>query len=159
MQKKGFNLISGLTAETMINIEERDLLLTTTPEWDQICAEIVQNGKVVIQRDETGRTWVGGFSKDVISSVKRLNSFLKENAAEELTEELHCSSKNARTYLRKYLEDDLTAIQKRMNKFDVKILNGQDARTFATLGRQEGLTHARQTLNTLAHETVTKEMN
>lgn len=155
---KAFSLISSLTAEMMVNIEDRDLLLTTTPEWNQVCAEIVQNGKVVIQRDDTGKIWVGGFSKDVISSVKRLNSFLKENAAEELTEELSCSSKDARTYLRKCREDDLTAIQKKLDTFDVKILDGQDARTLVISGRQEGLALARKALNTLVHEIVTKEM-
>lgn len=155
---KAFNLISSLTAEIMVNIEDRDLLLTTTPEWNQICAEIVQKGKVVIQRDDTGKMWVGGFSKDVISSVKRLNSFLKENAAEELTEELSCSSKDARTYLRKCREDDLTAIQKKLDTFDVKILDGQDARTLVISGHQEGLALARQALNTLVHGIVTKEM-
>ena len=155
---KASNLISSLTAETMVNIENRDLLLTTTPDWNQVCAEIVENGRVLIQRDDTGKIRVGGFSKDVISSVKRLNSFLKENAAAELTEELPCSSKDARTYLRKCREDDLTAIQKRLDKFGVKILDGQDARTFVISGRQEGLAHARQTLNKLVHEIVTKEM-
>ena len=155
---KAFNIISSLTAEMMVNIEDRDLLLTTTPEWNQICAEIVQNGKVVIQRDDTGKMWVGGFSKDVISSVKRLNSFLKENAAEELTEELSCSSKDARTYLRKCREDDLTAIQKKLDTFDVKILDGQDARTLVISGHQKGLALARQALNTLVHGIVTKEM-
>ena len=156
---KAFNLISSLTAERMVNIMgERNLPLTTTPEWDHICAEIVQNGKVVIQRDETGRTWVGGFSKDVVSSVKRLNSFLEENAAEELTEEVLCPSKDARMYLRKYREDDLTAIQKRLDKFNVKILDGEDTKKFVISGRQEGLALAGRTLNTLVHGIMTKEM-
>ena len=144
---KAANLISSLTAETMVKIEERDLLLTTTPEWNQICAEIVQNGKVVIQRDDTGRSWVGGFSKDVISSVKRLNSFLKENAAEELTEELPCPSKDARTYSRKYREDDLTAEQKRRT-LDTPVpgmvtkemkLKQPGLRTFFSSGRADDL--------------------
>ena len=156
---KASNLISSLTAERMVNIlEKRNLLLTTTPEWNQICAEIVQNGKVVIQRDETGRMWVSGFSKDVVSSVKRLNSFLEENAAEELTEEFLCPSKDARVYLRKYRDDDLTAIQKRLDRFDVKILDGEHAMKFVISGRQEGLALARRTLNTLLDGVVTKEM-
>ena len=156
--KKASNLINSLTTETMVKIEERDIYLTTTPEWDQICAEIVQNGKVLIQRDETGRTWLSGFSKDVASSVKRLDYFLEENAAEELTEDFLCPSKDARMYLRKYREDDLTAIQRRLDKFDVKILDGGDAKTFVMSGGEEGLTLARQTLNTLVHSIVTKEM-
>lgn len=155
---KASNLISSLTAEKMVTIEERDLLLTVTPEWDQICTEIVQKGKVVIQRDDTGRLWVGGFSKDVISSVKRLNSFLEENAAEVLTEELNCPSKDARTYLRKCREGDLLAIPKRLEKFDVKILDGDDAERFVISGHQEGLALTRRTLNTLVEGTVTKEM-
>ena len=156
---KAFNLISSLTAERMVNIMgEKKLLLTTTPEWDHICAEIVQNGKVVIQRDETGRTWVGGFSKDVVSSVKRLNSFFEENAAEELREEFLRPSNDARMYLRKYRESDLIAIQKRLDKFDVKILDGEDTKKFVISGRPEGLALARRTLNTLVHSIMTKEM-
>lgn len=155
---KASNLISSLTAETQVKMEKKDLLLTTTPGWDQICAEIVQNGKVVIQRDETGKTWVAGLSKDVISSVKRLNSFLTENATEAMTEELPCPSKDARMYLRKYREDDLTAIQKRLEKFDVKILDGEDAEGFVISGHEEGLALARQMLNVLVHGRVTKEM-
>lgn len=156
--KKASNLISSLTAETMVEIEERDLLLTTTPEWNQICDEIVQNGKVAIRRDDTGKMSVGGFSRDVITSVKRLNSFLKDNAAEELTEELPCPSKDARTYIRKCRKDDLTAIEKRLDKFDVKILDGADAKKFVISGHQGGLALARQTVNTLVHRIVTKEM-
>ena len=157
---KALNLISSLTAERMVNtLGERNMLLTTTPEWDQICAEIVQNGKVVIQRDETGRTWVSGFLTDVLSSMKRLNSFLEENAAEELTEEFLCPSKDARMYLRKYRENYLTAIQKRLHEFNVKILDGEDAKKFVISGRQEGLAIAGRTLNTLVHHgIVTKEM-
>ena len=155
---KASNLISSLTAEKMVTIEERDLLSTITPEWDQICAEIVQKGKVVIQRDDIGGLWVGGFSKDVISSVKRLNSFLKVNAAEVLTEELNCPSKDARTYLRKCREGDLLAIQKRLEKFDVKILDGDDPKRFLISGQQEGLALTRRTLNTLVNGTATKEV-
>ena len=152
------NLISSLTAETIVKIEDRDLRSTTTPEWNQICDEVVQNGKVAIQRDDTGKMWVGGFSKDVISAVKRLNSFLKENASEELIEELPCPSKDARAYLRTCREDDLTTVQTRLEKFDVKILDGEDAKKFVISGHQEGLALARQTLNTLVHGIVTKEM-
>jgi len=152
------NLISSLTAETIVKIEGRDLLSTTTSEWNQICDEVVQNGKVAIQRDGTGKMWVGGFSKDVISAVKRLNSFLKENASEELIEELPCPSKDARAYLRTCREDDLTTVQTRLEKFDVKILDGEDAKKFVISGHQEGLALARQTLNTLVHGIVTKEM-
>ena len=152
------NLISSLTAETIVKIEERDLLSTTTPVWNQICDEVVQNGKVAIQRDDTGKMWVGGFSKDVISAVKQLNSFLKKNASEELIEELPCPSKDARAYLRKCREDDLTTVQTRLEKFDVKILDGEDAKKFVISGHQEGLALARQTLNTLVRGIVTKEM-
>ena len=156
---KAFDLISSLTAEAMVNMmEERNLPLTTTPEWDQTCAEIDQNGKVVTQRYETGRTRVGDFSKDVVSSVKRLNSFLEENTAEELTEEVLCPSKDARVYLRKYRENDLTAIQKGLEKFDVKILDGKDAKKFVILGRQEGLALARRRLTTLVHSIMTREL-
>ena len=94
----------------------------------------------------------------LVRGLKRLNSFLEENAAEDMTEEFLCPSEDARIYLRKYRENDLTAMQTRLEKFNVKILDGKDAKTFVISGRQEGLAHARQTLNTLVHDIVTKEM-
>ena len=154
---KAFDLVSSLTAETIVKVEERDLVLTTTPEWDQICVEIMNDGQVVIRRDETGRTWVAGFSKDVITSVKRLNAFLKENASEALTEEFTCPSKDARIYLRKYREEDLKDLEKRLETFEVKIIDGEDEYKFVISGQEEGLKLTRRMLNTLIHGIMTKE--
>lgn len=155
---KASDLISSLTTETAVKIEERHLVLTTTPEWEQICGEIIKDGNVVIQRDETGRTWVAGFSKDVISCVKRLNSFLKENASEALTEEYTCPSKDARIYLRKYREKDLIAVEKKLETFDIKILDGEDAKKFVITGQKEGLSLARRMLDALIRGMLTKDI-
>ena len=70
--EKAYNLIGRFTAETVLKIEDQDLVLTTTPEWDQICDEIVKDGTVAIQRDKTGRTCLGGHSRDVELSVQTL---------------------------------------------------------------------------------------
>ena len=78
--EKAYKLIKRFTAETVLKIEDQDLVLTTTPEWDQICDEIVKDGTVAIRRDETGRTWLGGLSRYVEFSVKKLQLFIKERA-------------------------------------------------------------------------------
>ena len=156
--KKASDLINRLTAETVLKIDKQDVGLTTTPEWDQISDEVMKDGTVVIRRDETGRTWVAGLSRDVASSVKKLTLFLKENAVKISTKKFSCPTKDIKRYLREYGENDLINIEKRLDKYDVKILDGRDGDSFVISGQEEGLNHARLTLDLLIQGLVTKKL-
>ena len=153
--EKAYNLIKRFTAEAVLKIEDQDLVLTTTPEWNQACDEIEKDGTVAIRRDETGRTWLGGLSRDVEFSIKKLQLFIRKRAVKISRKNFLCPSKQIKRYLREHCKSDFIAIQ---TKYDITILDGQDGDKFIISGRDDGLNPASHMLDRLIEGFVTKKL-
>ena len=143
---KAASLVSKLTLEEKVLVDDRSKHLLKTPEWRQLCNAL--NIEVIhVYRNNRSDTFIAGFREDVMESMKEVNNYLENNCIR--TERFTCPSKLVRRYLNELRKEDLRSIETQLVDFEVKIQNGKGDDDFAISGNKEGLESARKNLDAL----------
>ena len=140
------SLVSKLTSQEKIRVDEKSQHLLKTSDWRQLCDELNTGEVVSVYQHNWSDTFVAGFREDVTEGVKKLNDFLENNCI--CKELFSCPSKLIRRYLLECRQDDLRLIETQLASFEVKVENGKGEESFVISGNKEGLKRAREELNT-----------
>ena len=144
---KAASLVSKLTLEEKVRVDDRSKHLMKTPEWRQLCDALNTEEVIHVYRNNWGDTFVAGFREDVMEAMKEMNTYLENNCIR--TEQFTCPSKLVRRYVNELRQEDLRSIETQLVDFEVKIQNGKGDDDFAISGNKEGLESARKRLDAL----------
>ena len=136
--------ISQIATEEKLHVDEDSVALKSTPEWSELCKTIIAETGVLIQNDDLGDISVIGFTEDVRTSIKKLQLFLEKNSIRK--EPVICPLEDIKQYIKENKEEDLRSIERKLVKYDVKILDGE-RNQFYISGRGEGLRQSKALLS------------
>ena len=141
------SLVSKLTLEEKVRVDDRSQNVLKTPEWRQLCDALNTGELVHVYRNNWSDTFVAGFREEVMKVMKELNIYLEKNSVR--TERFTCPSRLVRRYLNELRQEDLRSIETQLVDFEVKIQNGKGDDEFAISGNKEGIERARRKLDAL----------
>ena len=144
---KAGSLVSKLTLEEKVSVDDKSQHLLKTSEWRQLCEQLNAETAVRVHRNNWNDTYVAGFREDVNEAMKTLTAYLEKNCIRE--EQFKCSSKIVRRYLSELRQDDLRSIETLLADFEVNIQTGKGDDDFVISGNKEGLKRAKRKLDAL----------
>ena len=144
---KAASLVSKLTLEEKVRVDDRSKHLLKTPEWRELCDALNTEEVIYVYRNNWSDTFIAGFREEVMKALKEVNTYLENNCIR--TERFTCPSKLVRRYLNELRQEDLRSIETQLVDFEVKIQNGKGEDDFAISGNKEGLESARKKLDAL----------
>ena len=151
---KATSLVSKLTLEEKVRVDDKSQHLLKTQDWRQLCEQLNTGEAVHVHRNNWNDTYVAGFREDVTKAMKTLNAFLENNCICE--EQFQCPSEIVRRYLSDLRQDEMRSIEAQLVDFEVKIQKGNGDDDFIISGNKEGLRCARKKLDALVVGTELK---
>ena len=145
-------IVSKLTLEEKVPVNEENQHLLKTSEWRQLYEQLNAEAAVRMYRNNWSDTYVAGLREDVNDAMKTLTAYLDSHCIQE--DQFKCSSKIVRRYLSELRQDDLRFIEAHLANFKVKIQTGKGDDDFVISGNKEGLKRAKTKLNALADSTL-----
>ena len=144
---KAASLVSKLTLEEKVRVDQMSHYVLKTREWRQLCDALNTEEGIRVYRNNWGDTFVAGFREDVMKARKKLEAYLEKNCI--LTERFACSSKLFIRYLNELRQEDLHSIETQLADFEIKIQKGKGDDDFVISGKKDGLERARRKLDIL----------
>ena len=144
---KAGSLVSRLTLEEKVQVDDKSQYLLKTSEWRQLCKQFNAETAVQVYRNKWNDTYVAGFREDVNEAMKTLTAYLDKNCIQKEQYKID------RRFLSKIRQDDLRSIEAQLADFGVKIETGKGDDDFVISGKKEGLKHAKRKLDALTDST------
>ena len=141
------SLVSKLTLEEKVRVDQRSQDVLKTQEWCQMCDALNTRESVRVYRNNGSDTLVAGFREDVMKAREELEAYLENNYIQ--TERFACSSKLFIRYLNELRQEDLHSIETQLADFEVKIQKGKGDDDFVISGKKGGLERGRRKLDVL----------
>jgi len=147
--ERASEVVSGMVAKDKIIMKEKYLSLMETESWSAYCEKVVKKTKVNFCKHSSGDLWIIGLKSNVSSAIRKLQHYLDNNAESE--EEFKCPSSDIKEYLLRFAKNDI-------EKYSVKVRNGDDNLTLYLSGRDEGLTKAADLIEELSKDVVVQNI-
>ena len=154
---KAASIVSKLTLEEKVRVDDKSQYLLKTQEWRQLCEELNDDEAVRVHRNNWSDTYVSGFREDVTEAMKKLTAYLENNCIRE--ERFSCPSKLIRRYLFELRQEDLRSIETQLADFEVKIQKGKGDDDFVISGNKEGLKRVKRKLEDLVGRTESEKFD